>query len=1159
MSDVPQPQPSRTDQPSSAVHAVDQPASANAQSASPSASRNHLPAIPGYEVLDKLGAGGMGVVYKARHLALNRLVAIKVLNRIQQATEREILRLQVEGETVANLQHPNIVPLYQMGEFAGLPFLAFEYIDGGTLADRIAGRPQPPREAAEMVELLARAVQLAHQQGVLHRDLKPANVLLSKDGVPKIADFGLARRLDYHEYSTELIAGTANYMSPEQAWGDSKANPLTPATDVYSLGAILYELLTGRPPFASESREETIKDVWSKAPAEPRSLTPDVPLDLQTICLKCLAKEPNRRYPSAEALADDLRRWLNNEPIVARPTTRFERAVLWCRRDPVFAGVSAALVVAVLAGAIGGSWLAVIYWKKSNQAEAAGTEAVKAASRARDNAFAADKAAAEAKVSAALADRARAVAELRQAEYQRANKLLEATNDQLEHRLYESMILATARDVELMTQDPRGVAREQLAKHLRLCPARLRDIEWHIRNRQMQGSLLTRPVTQGSLSAMAVSHDGKWAATAAVDLKDSSKDEPVRVWSTEDWQLRASLGKHGQRLVFSPDSQLLVIDNDTAGVEVWNWRENRLLRTFPRQIPPEEKDLTGTPFFRPVEGQAAFSSDGRIFAIGLTSGVQLYRIEEGRWSEARSERTLSTGPVMALNFCPDNQRLVILAYRHQSQLSPRLWESELQIWNRSTGALIRKEPLEGTFKLMSVSEDGRECAVVACLTPGGPSHYELRLYDLADGRYHKLEPSSNPQAVQFSRDGKTLFLASDKGEIDVIDVAGLKVTSSLAGHIATMVEAVDSLPDGRIVSAGADGMLKVWPPDAQSRVPHWFDGDRPFALSRDGRELAVAQADGTVRRFNLDDDRELPRLATQELKLEVGQRTPGDPKEFRRLTIAGLCYGPSPEQLMVAYSDLTIRTWRLIDVQVVASIDLTGPSDASSPFLAQASGYFSSTSAEPRVEFSDDGKYAGWAKFRYANGHRASAEATALMIWELTSGRIVVDDNRMSRPMGDEPIQFRFTTIGGRPLAMIYQKFQNEFPGRVFAPVVWIDRVDLLTGKWQEHSGFEAEFVPTVHGSRSIVVSDALKISDPRTGLLLLQLPLGAKASGEPRLSADRSRLAVATDQRIAVFDVGPMPEFYLPDDASTSARATDKSPASGVKWSHVDHAAVPH
>jgi hypothetical protein len=610
--------------PSAGVRQADESGPAEPADVLSSPGRGHLPAIAGYELLGRLGAGGMGIVFQARHLALNRLVAIKVLNRIQQATEREILRLQMEGETVANLQHPNIVPLYQMGEFAGLPFLAFEYIDGGTLAERIAGRPQPARAAAEMVELLARAVQLAHQQGVLHRDLKPANILLTKDGVPKIADFGLARRMDHHEYSTELIAGTANYMSPEQAWGDSKTNPLTPATDVYSLGAILYELLTGRPPFAGDSQEQTVKDVWSKVPAPPRNVAPGVPLDLQTVCLKYLEKEPGRRYSSAAALADDLRHYLKSEPIVARPTGRFERAVLWCRRDPVFAGVLMALILAIVAGATGSSWLAMIYRGKRDEAQTAEGTAKIAESKAIEN--------------AAAASQARADAEKKQQQ-------LAVSNDQLERRLYEALILTTAREVELMNLDPHGTPRAQLAAHLSQCPPRLRDIEWNIRDRQMQGSLLTRPVTRHSLVAMDVSTDGKWVATGAINMEEYVKGEPVRVWSTADWQLRASFGRHGQGLAFSRDGQYLVVDNSSTGVEIWNWREARLLRTFPRQGAPLKFDQSQKMIFRPVEGQAAFSPDGRQFAIGLAGGVQLYQMRVGDWGHVQPERSLATGPV----------------------------------------------------------------------------------------------------------------------------------------------------------------------------------------------------------------------------------------------------------------------------------------------------------------------------------------------------------------------------------------------------------------------------------------------------------------------------------------------------------------------------------
>jgi WD40 repeat protein len=1108
--------------------------------------------IPSYEVLGTLGAGGMGVVYKARHLPLNRLVAIKVLNHIQHATEREILRLQMEGETVANLRHPNIVPLYQMGEFAGLPFLTFEYIDGGTLADRIAGRPQPPREAAEMVELLARAVQQAHQQGVLHRDLKPANVLLSKDGVPKIADFGLARRLDSNEFSREVIAGTANYMSPEQAWGDSKTNPLTPATDVYSLGAILYELLTGRPPFASDSPQQTIKDVWNKAPAAPRTLAPNVPLDLQTICLKCLEKEPGRRYSSALELADDLRRWLNSEPIVARPTGRFERTILWCRRDPFFAGVCAALVVAVLAGTTGSSWLAY--------------EEQKAATRA--------------DVSATVARNAQTVAEEGQQQLALANDRLTSKNHELERRLYETSIVATARDVESMNQDPHGTPRAHLADHLRQCPRALRDVEWHIRNRQMQGSLLTRPVTRHNLIALAVSPDGKWVATGAINLEDIKgeaariQDEPVCVWSSEDWQLRASLvrhdqrspdsqlllfddpsanswknwpegrlfhtvflahaslGRHGQRITFSPDGQLLVVDNPATGVEVWNWREGRLLHTFSRKPAPLQADLNGTPIFRPVEGAPTFSPDGRHFALGLANTVQIYPLHDGSLEESKAERTLSTGAVIALQYCPDSRRLVVLAYLNRSKDSPHSWQSELQIWDGTTGQLIRKAPLEGTFKLLSVSPDGRQCAVAPVGTEANRGPFELCLYDLGTGQIRKFTARAEPQAIHFGRDGRTLLVGNQNGEVDLIDGEDFKVKSSLVGHLGTGIVGVDSLSDGRIISAGADGVLKVWPGDGQSRLPHFYDGSLPYALSRDGRELAVAQGDGSVRRFDLSGNRELPKLPAQEFKAPAGRAFDGS-RAPNKLGIGGLCYSTTPGQLMVAYSDLSVRTWRLGDTRVVASVSLVGPGvTRPDPFSAHASGFFSAASLIPRILFSSDGKYAAWqgrAPDPGAGRLPIEQPATTLMVWEVASGRQIVSEHERFNFGADLPKRLEFETIGGRPWLVLSEKMPTVVvPGRPYDSGEMSSGWDLTTGAKRSDRAWEDER-RQARGSRSIDAYTLLRITEVATGLTLLELPLGATATGLPQFSADRSRLAVATDRGIAVFDVGPMPEFARP------------------------------
>jgi tRNA A-37 threonylcarbamoyl transferase component Bud32 len=313
------------------------------------------PALPGYEVLQELGRGGMGVVYKARHLRLNRLVAIKMLLVGAHAEAQLRARFDVEAEALAGLQHPNVVQVYEVGEYDGCPYLALEFIDGGNLDRKLARRPQPPRQAAELVQTLARAMHAAHQRGIVHRDLKPANVLLTGDGLPKITDFGLAKRLEGQgQTQTGQVMGTPSYMAPEQAAG--RTHEVGPPADVWALGTILYECLTGRPPFAGDSVHQTLEQVLAHDPTPPRRLGHKVPRDLETICLKCLQKDPQRRYPSAGDLAEDLRRFQSGEPIRGRPVSGAERVLKWVRRRPARATLAAASVLVSLGLLGGGLW-----------------------------------------------------------------------------------------------------------------------------------------------------------------------------------------------------------------------------------------------------------------------------------------------------------------------------------------------------------------------------------------------------------------------------------------------------------------------------------------------------------------------------------------------------------------------------------------------------------------------------------------------------------------------------------------------------------------------------------------------------------------------------------------------------------------------------------
>ncbi len=308
-----------------------------------------------YEITRELARGGMGVVFLARQMSLNRTVALKMILAGQLANETDVKRFYTEAEAAANLDHPGIVPIFEVGQHEGQHYFSMGFVEGQSLAQKVATGPLPSREAAESVVQIAEAVQYAHDKGVIHRDLKPANVLLNANGRPRVTDFGLAKRLqsDSGITASGQIMGTPSYMPPEQAQGRAHIGPLA---DVYSLGAVLYCVLTAHPPFQASNSMDTLIQVLEKEPPAPRDLNAAIPMDLETICLKCLRKEPHRRYGTARELAEDLKRFLAGEPILARPVGRLEMLAKWARRRPAIASLSAAVIVIGLVGLSGILW-----------------------------------------------------------------------------------------------------------------------------------------------------------------------------------------------------------------------------------------------------------------------------------------------------------------------------------------------------------------------------------------------------------------------------------------------------------------------------------------------------------------------------------------------------------------------------------------------------------------------------------------------------------------------------------------------------------------------------------------------------------------------------------------------------------------------------------
>jgi WD40 repeat protein/tRNA A-37 threonylcarbamoyl transferase component Bud32 len=895
-----------------------------------------------YELLEEIARGGMGVVYKARQVSLNRLVALKMILAGQLASEADVQRFHHEAEAAANLDHPNIVPIYEVGEHHGQHYFSMKLIDGGSLAPQVPQLVPDPKAAVPLLAMVARAVHHAHQRGILHRDLKPSNILLEwragrvNAPVPHVTDFGLAKRVegDQGQTKTGAIVGTPSYMAPEQARGEKA---LSTAADVYSLGAMLYELLTGQPPFRAATPLDTVLQVLEREPARPRTLNAAIHRDLETICLKCLEKDPRRRFDSAAALADDLERWQRGEPILARPGTTGERLMKWARRKPAAAALLAvsAVAVMILAGVTSAFTFRL-------QAELAATEEQR--------------------------DIAKDLQRQAEDGQQRAVELQQQTRQQevrARHFWYGADLNLAQQSLE-GGNGPRLVAalKRQIPK-----PGQddLRGFEWwylwrqsHTEKRTLTGH--TRPV--GSLE---YSPDGKWLATAA--------GEEIRVWDPATGRTRCTISLSpdvATAVAFRPDGAALAVGvqgpNAKAKkalpqVQIWDLATGRRTNAFelgPGTIhalafSPDGNNLTIVEVDDPLELLTQASSGylrqiAKFIEKSAVMGLQVWSWDlsgargkpvplESTWRQIahpfRLALAADRNTLMAAGMAYPSDWLAATLIRRDSGAMLK-FETPVCWWDVPTGRL--KKVHQGTFNPLWSGALLPDASLAAWTGP----NKTVVLMDTQTGKEQVLPGvlAAQPASLAFAPVGKVLAFTSDEVTVQTWDVAGAREGTTLRGHDAP-IQCLSFAPDGKTLAAGGrDHTVKIWdvarpaaptvlllkgaPPTPTLRPSDVvLKAKAPlFVLAQSGATLVTAQ-DNSIQAWDVATGRE-----SVTLKDFVGPLLPPKfPGGVAQLVLQDriLSIALSPNgKLAAALWSSEVKVWDLVTGELRALIPLAG-------------------------------------------------------------------------------------------------------------------------------------------------------------------------------------------------------------------------------------------
>jgi WD40 repeat protein/serine/threonine protein kinase len=767
-----------------------------------------FPTIPGYELLGELGRGGMGVVYKARQVGLKRVVALKMLLTGAPATAEQLARFRTEAEALARLQHPNIVQIYEVGEHDRRPFFVMEYVNGPSLAHQLDGLPQAFRSAAQLVEVLARALHAVHQCHIIHRDLKPANILLSSvispsslaenegrepneqglKAVPKITDFGLARDLTAKQRLTQigLAMGTPCYMAPEQARGETSA--LGPPTDIYALGAILYEMLTGRPPFEGASAAETISQACTAEPLSPARLRPKLPRDLEIICLKCLEKDPRKRYARASELAEDLRRFQSGEPIRARPVSLFEHIGRWCRRRPLVAALLA--VCAALALSL---FVTVLLYN----------------ARLRQKVEEEREQLVHLNVTLGVLELGEGNSFSALLRYTEALRLDEGNRTQeRKHR----MRIAT-----VLRQSP-GLVQLFVPEHT-VCSAGLGSaLCWAV---TVADGRVVRvwDVMTGEPASPDLKHDSVVLLTAVSPdcrlLATACRDDTVRIWDISSGKPRLPPLPQGgpvARLAFHINGQMVLTRRADSVVQLW------------KVTTGERVALQGL-----AKDSLAFSTfdddGGRVFTLAADHTGRVWNAATG---EAVGTSLKIKQDVVHGAVSPDGHRVALVGADHA-----------IRIWDVATGKPLTG-PLRQSNQIIWVFFDASGDRIIA-----GGDEYAAQVWRVSTG-----EPLTPPlrhngpvRQGRFSPDGRLVVTSSSDNTARVWDAATGEAVTPALEHNGTVNYAAFSPEGKRLITVGKDDTVRLWEltPAREPAIARPVE-DVPAALvlearSPDGRRL----------------------------------------------------------------------------------------------------------------------------------------------------------------------------------------------------------------------------------------------------------------------------------------------------------------------------------